>query len=175
MENRHPWHPCVPLLIHPIVRFAREKIRNSDVSMGEAIRRDPVRCRKISSTFAILRWNMCRRLRVRAHVRAGDEECEGGSCSMDQEDGDGDQIGDACDNCLEEVNADQADDDGDSVGDVCDNCPEVSNSDQEDPDVVGAMCATVRTRTRMSIQAGSKARKRIQPVRVLPTTIVTDL
>lgn len=37
-------------------------------------------------------------------------------------DSDGDQVGDASDNCPTLANADQADRDGDQVGDACDNC-----------------------------------------------------
>jgi photosystem II stability/assembly factor-like uncharacterized protein len=37
-------------------------------------------------------------------------------------DGDGDGIGDACDNCPSVSNADQADLDADGIGDACDNC-----------------------------------------------------
>jgi len=47
---------------------------------------------------------------------------------------DGDEIGDACDNCPNSPNADQSDGDGDGVGDVCDNCPDISNADQADVD-----------------------------------------
>ena len=32
------------------------------------------------------------------------------------------------------TNADQADGDGDGIGEVCDNCPGVANSDQTDSD-----------------------------------------
>ena len=51
-----------------------------------------------------------------------------------QEDADGDDVIDACDNCVAAANSGQADGDGDGVGDVCDNCPAVANSGQEDPD-----------------------------------------
>jgi hypothetical protein len=38
----------------------------------------------------------------------------------DQEDGDGDGVGDPCDNCPDVYNPGQEDGDGDGVGDVCD-------------------------------------------------------
>ncbi|MDX1389871.1 MAG: thrombospondin type 3 repeat-containing protein, partial [Acidobacteriota bacterium] len=38
----------------------------------------------------------------------------------DPADGDGDLVADACDNCVEEINADQLDTDGDLAGDLCD-------------------------------------------------------
>jgi len=49
-------------------------------------------------------------------------------------DGDGDEVGDDCDNCPDHANRDQADADQDDVGDVCDNCPGDWNPSQEDSD-----------------------------------------
>ena len=56
-------------------------------------------------------------------------------------DGDGDGIGDTCDNCPATPNNDQADRDGDGIGDVCDNCPATKNPDQSDRDGDGIGCA----------------------------------
>ncbi len=50
-----------------------------------------------------------------------DEQChEGMHCSLNQEDLDGDEVGEACDNCEAFMNADQKDWDGDEIGDACD-------------------------------------------------------
>jgi hypothetical protein len=54
-----------------------------------------------------------------------------------QEDGDGDGIFDASDNCPRSPNAGQEDADADGVGDVCDNCLLDANPDQEDADEDG--------------------------------------
>ncbi len=65
-----------------------------------------------------------------------------GVCSMNQEDADGDEIGDVCDNCPGDPNYSQQDTDGDGVGDACDNCDDIVNPDQQDidGDGVGDAC-----------------------------------
>ncbi len=69
-----------------------------------------------------------------------DEECDtasgsaDGLCSMDQENSDADQYGDACDNCPDDTNTDQDDNDKDDVGDDCDNCLNKANANQKDTD-----------------------------------------
>jgi len=59
-----------------------------------------------------------------------------------QNDGDGDVVIDACDNCPIDVNVAQIDDDGDGHGDACDNCPLDANPDLTDldGDGVGDAC-----------------------------------
>jgi formylglycine-generating enzyme required for sulfatase activity len=71
-----------------------------------------------------------------------------------QQDADGDNVGDACDQCIADpgndidddglcaesdncpdvANSDQADRDGDGTGDSCDNCADIANFDQKDTD-----------------------------------------
>ncbi len=55
-----------------------------------------------------------------------------------QLDGDADLTGDPCDNCEFIANVEQRDRDGDGRGDVCDNCPDVNNPGQEDGDSDGS-------------------------------------
>ena len=59
-----------------------------------------------------------------------------------QEDSDYDLVGDSCDNCIDVSNPDQADRDNDGVGDTCDNCPDDYNPDQldSDGDNIGDAC-----------------------------------
>ena len=54
-------------------------------------------------------------------------------------DGDGDGIGNACDNCVSTPNASQANSDGDLLGDACDACPLDANNDADGD----GLCANV--------------------------------
>ncbi len=54
-----------------------------------------------------------------------------------QLDGDADLVGDPCDNCEFIPNVEQRDRDGDDRGDVCDNCPDLANPGQVDGDSDG--------------------------------------
>ena len=60
----------------------------------------------------------------------GDEECgTGGFCSMNQEESDGDGIGDVCDNCPNGIDDDI---DRDNICSDVDNCPATPNQDRRD-------------------------------------------
>jgi hypothetical protein len=90
-------------------------------------------------------------------VCAADADCGGGYCSLNQEDDDEDEFGDACDNCPDLPGADQdfdgfcgeedncpnvynpnqADDDEDGFGDMCDNCPDEPGTDDDGDGICG--------------------------------------
>jgi len=60
-----------------------------------------------------------------------------GNACNDADDADGDEYADNLDNCPLVANQDQSDVDGDEVGDVCDNAPNDPNPDQSDVDTDG--------------------------------------
>ena len=67
-----------------------------------------------------------------------DGVCEGDAvCNMNQEDTDGDGIGDVCDNCPDDSNPNQADGDCDGTGDVCDGTMDCSEGTDCDSDCDG--------------------------------------
>ena len=86
---------------------------------------------------------------IDVNLDAGDGDSVGNVCdncattaNADQSNADGDLHGDACDNCAATANDDQANGDSDSQGDVCDNCAAITNEDQanQDGDIYGDVC-----------------------------------
>jgi hypothetical protein len=62
----------------------------------------------------------------------------------DQIDGDGDTVGDSCDNCIETFNPDQLDSDHDDIGDACDYvCGDADASSEVDIDDVVYLIAYI--------------------------------
>jgi len=59
----------------------------------------------------------------------------------DATDGDGDGIGDLCDNCPGTINPDQADLDSDGIGDVCDDCIDPDRDGYGNPGYASATCS----------------------------------
>jgi photosystem II stability/assembly factor-like uncharacterized protein len=61
------------------------------------------------------------------------------ACS-DPDDGDTDGVGDACDNCLTDVNPDQEDADLDFIGDACDECTDTDGDGYGNPGYMNNTC-----------------------------------
>lgn len=79
----------------------------------------------------------------------GDPGYPGNTCPTDncpddynpnQEDIDGDLIGDACDNCPDDTNGGQEDSDNDGIGDACDTCTDTDGDGYGDPGYTANTC-----------------------------------
>lgn len=74
------------------------------------------------------------------------DECgTNGFCSMDQDDGDGDCIGDLCDEFPDIFDPSQPDTDSDGIADPCDSCPDDPENDPDEDEVCGSVdnCPTI--------------------------------
>jgi hypothetical protein len=93
-----------------------------------------------------------------------DGECPGSFCSLEQEDFDGDGVGDVCDNCPEDYNDGQENQDGDAFGDICDICPLDPLNDQDDDGVCvpDDLCPTDPCKSRPG-QCGCGVGPMVQP------------